>query len=61
MERVAIDFDARAIDLDIFDNRAKKNSVYIGGFDDVAGAEWILGYFPEIAAFFEGRSRSFVG
>ena len=56
-----MDFDARAIDLDIFDDRAKKNSIYVGGLEDIVRAESILGYFPKIAAFLKGRFRSFVG
>ena len=61
VKRMAAHFDAGAIRFDTFDDRAKENSVYVGRLEDVIGAERILGYFPEIAAFLEGRFRSFVG
>ena len=57
----AVHFDTGAIRFDTFDDRAKENSVYVRRLQDIIRAERVLGYFPEIAAFFEGRSRSFVG
>ena len=61
VKRVAVHFDTGAIRFDTFDDRAKENSVYVRRLEDVIRAERVLGYFPEIAAFLEGRFRSFVG
>src|SRR5256885_749997 len=61
IKRVAVHFDAGAIRFDTFDDRAKENSVYVRRLEDVTGTERVLGYFPEIAAFLEGRFRSFLG
>jgi len=58
VKRMAAHFDAGAIRFDTFDDRAKENSVYVGRLEDVIGAERILGYFPEIAAFLKADSAA---
>lgn len=58
---MAVNFDAGAIRFDTLHDRAKENSVYVGGLEDFIGAERVLGYFPEIAAFLKGRFCLFVG